>query len=142
MENNLAALFVLIRKFEGCYLRAYLCPAGVWTIGYGATGPGIGPGVVWTREQAEKRLQVDAMRFVKATLVLCPYLRGDRLCAIADFAYNLGAGNLKHSTLRRRVNSGDWEGAAIELMKWVRGGGKVLPGLKKRRAAECVLVRG
>lgn len=138
--ESLALLLAMIRRFEGCYLKAYLCPAGVWTIGYGATGLDIGPGTVWTREQAEARLRSDALRFARGTLALCPELRGAPLCAIADFAYNLGLGRLKASTLRRRVNAEDWTGARTELMKWTRGGGRVLPGLVKRRTAECLLM--
>jgi lysozyme len=71
---------------------------------------------------------------------LCPGLRGERLAAIADFAYNLGLGRLKASTLRRRLNAGDYAGARQELRKWVRGGGRVLPGLVLRREAEAALV--
>lgn len=74
------------------------------------------------------------------TLALCPGLGGDRLCAIADFAYNLGLGRLKASTLRRKINDEDWEGAKAELAKWVRGGGRVLPGLVLRRAAEAAIL--
>lgn len=138
--DSLALLFAMIRRFEGCYLKAYLCPAGVWTIGYGATGLDIGPGTVWTKEQAEARLRSDALRFARGALALCPELRGAPLCAIADFAYNLGLGRLKASTLRRRVNAGDFEAAKAELMKWTKGGGKILPGLVKRRKAECALM--
>jgi len=83
---------------------------------------------------------VDAARFAKATVLLCPTLEGDSLSAIADFAYNLGTGRLKASTLRRKLNAGDIEGAKQELMKWTRGGGRVLPGLVARRAAEAALL--
>lgn len=140
MENDLTALYVLIRRFEGCKLRAYLCPAGVWTIGWGSTGPDVAPGDVWTQEQADARMKADALRFAKGTLILCPSLRGVALCAIADFAYNLGLGRLKTSTLRRKINTGEWDSIAAELAKWTRGGGKVLPGLVKRRAAEIALL--
>lgn len=137
---NLLQLYALIRQFEGCRLMPYLCPAGVWTCGWGSTGPDVFPGRPWTQEYADKRMLDDAHRFALGTLRYCPNLSGPALCAIADFSYNLGLGRLAASTLRRRVNAGDWVGARIELMKWVRGGGKVLKGLQVRRAAECALL--
>lgn len=118
----------------------YLCPAGVWTCGWGSTGPDVIPGRAWTQEYADRRLDMDAARFVRVALVLCPRLSGDALCAIADFAYNLGLGRLKTSTLRRRLNAGDFVGARRELAKWTHGGGRVLPGLVLRRAAEASLL--
>lgn len=136
-----AVLYELIRRFEGCRLRAYLCPAGVWTCGFGSTGPGIGPGTVWTLAQAVARMRLDAQAFAAGTARMCPGLNPSRLAALADFAYNLGLTRLKGSTLRRRVLAGDWAGAEIELRKWVRGGGRVLPGLVLRRAAEAALLR-
>ena len=139
MANDLLEFYRLIRRFEGCELRAYLCPAGVWTIGWGSTGPDVRPGDVWTQAQADARMQADALRFAKGTLALCPSLRGNDLCAIADFAYNLGLGRLKTSTLRRKINAGQMEAVAGELAKWTRGGGRVLPGLVRRRAAEAAL---
>lgn len=136
-----AALFGLIRRFEGLRLKAYVCPAGVLTCGYGSTGPDIKPDTTWTKEQAESRMQADAGVFVAATRKLCPTLpAGDPLAAIADFAYNLGATRLAGSTLRRKINAGDYVGARIELRKWVRGGGRVLPGLVLRREAEAALL--
>lgn len=85
-------------------------------------------------------MEQDALRFAVGTLRLCPSLTGASLCALADFAYNLGLGNLKASTLRRKINAGDFEAARIELSKWVRGGGRVLPGLVLRRAEEAALL--
>lgn len=137
---NLFRLYVLIRKFEGCRLIPYWCPAGVLTCGWGSTGPDVFPGVPWTQEYADKRLEIDAIKFAKGALVLCPMLEGDRLCAIADYAYNLGLGRLKASTLRRRINECDWEASRDELGKWVFGGGRKLPGLVARRAAEAALM--
>lgn len=134
-------LINLIRIFEGIRLRAYLCPAGVWTIGFGSTGPGIGPGLVWTRAQAETRMAEDAIHFLSAARKLCPYVSGARLDALADFAYNLGASRLAGSTLRRKVNVGDFDAAADEFPKWVFAGGKKLPGLVIRREAERNLFR-
>lgn len=138
--NDLDTLYALIRKFEGCRLMPYYCPAGVLTCGYGSTGPDVYPGRPWTQEYADKRLAMDALKFSRGTLLACPSLSGDRLSAIADFAYNLGLGNLKASTLRRKVNEGDWAGAKAQLMRWIRGGGRVLPGLVIRRKAEAALL--
>jgi lysozyme len=137
---ELAALYALIKRFEGCRLTPYLCPAGVWTCGWGSTGPDVFPGRAWTQEYADARLDRDAHSFAVGTLVLCPALAGDNLCAIADFAYNLGLARLKASTLRRRINVGDFEAAKIELRKWVNAGGRKLPGLVLRREAECLLL--
>lgn len=135
-------LQMLIRRFEGLRLKAYYCPAGVLTCGYGSTGPDIRPDTAWTQEQAAARMQLDAARFESAARRLCPALEGDALAAIADFAYNLGATRLKGSTLRRKLNAGDIAGARAELSKWVRGGGRILPGLVMRRAAEAALLKG
>ena len=83
------------------------------------------------------------MTALNATLRYCPALASEpegRLAAIADFTFNLGAGRLQASTLRRRVNQKDWSAAALELRRWVYGGGRVLPGLVARREAECRLM--
>lgn len=140
--SDLEELYRLVRRFEGCRLRAYLCPAGVWTCGWGSTGPDVGPRTVWTQAQADRRMEQDALRFARQTVALCPVLAGDarRLSAIADFAYNLGAGNLRSSTLRKRVNDEDWPGAIAQLRRWIRGGGRVLRGLVIRRDAEAALL--
>ena len=84
----------------------------------------------------------DAASYARATISLSPGLTGDdkRLCAIADFCYNLGTTRYKASTLRRRVNAQDWQGAKDELAKWVWGGGRKLPGLVARRKAEADLL--
>ena len=140
MANDLTLLYALIKRFEGCKLVPYLCPAGVWTCGWGSTGADVFPGRTWTQAYADQRLASDALRFASGTMVLCPELRGARLCAITDFSYNLGLERLKHSTLRRKLNAGDWAGATRELAKWVNGGGRVLPGLVTRRAAEGALL--
>lgn len=133
----------LARRFEGLRLKSYLCPAGVWTVGYGATGPDIHPGQVVTPEWAENRLERDLMRFLPEVLRACPVLASEtpgRLAAILDFTFNLGGARLRSSTLRIRVNARDWAGVAVELRKWVRGGGRVLPGLVLRRVAEAALL--
>lgn len=82
-------------------------------------------------------------RCLPRVVSLCPALKDwgpQATGAILDFAFNCGVGNLQASTLRKRINADDVDGAKIELMKWVRGGGKVLPGLVKRRAAEAALL--
>lgn len=139
-ESELVELYRLIRKFEGCRLMPYYCPAGVLTCGWGSTGPDVFPGRAWTQEYADKRMEMDALRFAKGTLSLCPDLSGGALCAVADFAYNLGLGRLKASTLRRKLLAGNMQAARLELMKWTRGGGRVLRGLVLRRQAEADLL--
>jgi len=138
-----AALLSLIRRFEGLRRKPYLCPAGVPTIGYGSTGPHVTmrtPPI--TPAVAEQMMQSDALKFTLATASLCPTVIADepKLAALADFAYNLGATRLAGSTLRRKVQARDWDAAGVELAKWVRGGGRILPGLVARRAAERVLL--
>lgn len=139
------ALPPLIRRFEGLRLRPYRCPAGVPTIGYGHTGPEVGldsPPI--TKALAETWLYEDAQKACMQALKASPGLAAepDRLAAIADFVFNLGIGRYRASTLRRRVDAGDWAGAAEQLQKWVWGGGKRLPGLVLRRKAEVVLLDG
>ncbi len=147
---NLYPLYNLIRDFEGLRLKPYLCPAGVPTIGYGSTRYSDGTPVklsdpAISQDVAEEMMRVDAERFAYSVLKVSPVLslpwHASRLCAIADFAYNLGMTRYKASTLRRRVDEGRWGEAASELSKWVWGGGKKLPGLIKRRTAEAVLLQ-
>lgn len=139
MSEELDLLLRLVRQFEGCKLTPYYCPAGVLTCGWGATGAGVYPGAPWTQAQADARLESDALKFLRGTKALCPELEGHRLAAVADFAYNLGLGNLRGSTLRKRLNSGDYAAALVELRKWTRAGGRILPGLIRRREAEARL---
>lgn len=143
---NLAA--GLCRKFEGLRLTPYLCPAGVPTIGYGSTRYADGKAVTLldssiTAAQAEELLMATLRRdYLPGVLRLSPSLtdKPQVLGAIVDFAYNLGVAKYGGSTLRKRINTGDMAGARAELAKWVRGGGKVLPGLVARRAAESALL--
>jgi lysozyme len=134
-------LLDLIRRFEGLRLRAYYCPAGVLTCGYGTTGPDITPTTVWTKEQAEARMRADAARFVTTAMLLCPGQTEQTIAALADFAYNLGATRLASSTLRRKINQRQIAAAKVELRKWVRSGHRILPGLVRRREAEAALLR-
>ena len=149
MENDRAVdvAAALARRFEGCRLRPYLCPAGRATIGYGATYYQGGLRVTLhdaqiTRQHAENLL-VWMVRtvYLPAVLKLCPSIdTPDRLAAIIDFTFNLGTGRLKASTLRKRINAGRWVDVPKELRKWNKGGGKVLRGLTIRRDAEAALI--
>jgi lysozyme len=139
-------LLALIKRFEGFSAKPYMCPAGVATIGYGSTRYLDGTKVTLrdnpiTPAMAEQLViaQINA-EYLPETLRLCPKLSGDRLTAIVDFSYNLGIGRLKSSTLRKRINAEDWESVPKELMRWNKGGGKVLRGLTARRIAECILI--
>jgi lysozyme len=137
----------LARRFEGLYLSPYLCPAGVPTIGYGATYYEDGSLVKLTdspitKERAESLLLwMVKTKYLPAVIRLCPIVNTpERMAALIDFTFNLGAGQLKASTLRKRVNEGRWSDVPYELRKWVKGGGKVLKGLVKRREAEVQLI--
>lgn len=140
----------LCKRFEGLMSKPYLCPAGVPTIGYGSTYYAGGKKVSMddapiSKEEAEKLLKHELYEtYLPETLRLCPVLAQHprRLNAIVDFCYNLGAGNLKRSTLRSRINAQDWLGAEDELRKWVKSGGVVLPGLVARREAEIIFMKG
>jgi len=133
-------------KYEGYESRPYLCPAVVPTIGYGSTFYPSGKKVTLldppiTKTQA-KKLLIHTLSTIYAPAVkkLCPILEGDSFFAILDFTYNLGIGALQSSTLRKKINSGDIEGAKKELMRWVYGGGKPLLGLVRRRSDEVALI--
>ncbi len=147
IDLAIAVAASLARRFEGLYLTPYLCPAGVPTIGYGATYYQDGTRVqltdpAITREWAEALLLwMVRTVYLPAVLKLCPGVDNpQRLAALIDFTFNLGASQLKASTLRRRVNAGDWDAVPDELRKWVRGGGRVLRGLVVRREAEAALI--
>jgi lysozyme len=140
---NLDKLYDLIRRWESLRLKPYLCPAGVPTIGYGHTGPEVTlKSLPFTPRLAEEVMREDVQRTVMMVLKISPNLVPDnnRLCAIADFCFNLGMTRYLASTLHRKVRDGEWADAADELQKWVWGGGRKLPGLILRRAAEASLV--
>ena len=118
----------------------YICRAGFWTIGYGHICDPKHPPI--TEAEAEVCLARDLQSALAATLRYCPVLASepeDRLAAIVDFTFNLGAGRLLVSVLRRRINQRDWVAAGHELRKWVYGGKKMLRGLVFRRGAEITL---
>lgn len=151
----------LCRRFEGLHrvgsdglIYPYICPAGYPTQGYGTVYRPDGRKVTMddppiTRQVAEQWLKVDLINtYAPGVVRQCPILLTlalasrdwAKFCAIVDFAYNLGVGRLQTSTLRRKINAQDWEGAKEQLALWVRGGGRVLPGLVKRRTAEAQLL--
>ncbi len=139
MREELDILIPLLKEFEGCHLKAYYCPAGVLTIGWGATGAGIYPHTRWTQEKADARLEKDARYFLAAVKNLLGQQPIGVHCACASFAFNLGIGRLKTSTLRRKILRGDYEGAKKEFMRWIYAGGKKMRGLERRRRAEIAL---
>lgn len=134
----------LIKQFEGCKLTAYQDSVGVWTIGYGWTQPvdgkSIRAGMTIKQETAERLLKTglvsyesDVSRLVKVGLTQ------GQFDALVSFTYNLGARSLSTSTLLRKLNAGDYAGAADEFLRWNKAGGKALNGLTRRREAERAL---
>ena len=156
----------LMHRFEGCRNKPYLCPAHIWTIGYGhvlyqeqiklpmarVEGKEI-PMIrkemplkpednrVWSKEEIEKLFADDVASFERGVLRLVPGVAGRQgaFDALVSISFNFGLGNLQRSTIRMKANRGDWEGAAEAFMAWTKGGGKVLLGLVKRREAEIAL---
>ena len=130
----------LTEQFEGLRLEAYQDSVGVWTIGYGHTGPDVHAGLTITQEQASALLLQDAGTAVAAVnrLVTVP-LTQNQFDALVDFVFNLGSGNFAKSTLLRELNAGNTAAAAAQFLVWNRAGGVVLPGLTRRRQAEAEL---
>ena len=156
----------LMHRYEGFRNKPYLCPAHIWTIGYGHVlyqeqirlpvvrvpdkhTPMIRKEMplkpedsrVWSKEEINELFRVDVANFERGVLRLVPGVvsRQGSFDALVSFAFNAGLGNLQRSTIRMKANRGDWEGAAEAFMAWTKGGGKVLPGLVKRREAEIAL---
>jgi lysozyme len=156
----------LMHRFEGFRNKPYLCPAHIWTIGYGHVlyqeqirlpvvrvpdkhTPMIRKEMplksednrVWSKEEINKLFSNDIATFERGVLRLVPGVVGRQgsFDALVSISYNFGLGNLQRSTIRMKANRGDWEGAAEAFMAWTKGGGKVLPGLVKRRQAEIAL---
>lgn len=138
----LAVAETLCRRFEGLRLRPYLCPAGVPTIGYGTTRYPDGRAVALTDAPISQETAIRLLRWdlanvrLPAVKVLCPSVADERLGVLIDFAYNLGVGRLRSSTLRRHVNAYRWDLVPAELRKWVLAGGRRLDGLVARREVE------
>lgn len=131
----------LLHHFEGFRSEAYLCPANVWTIGYGNTryedGTPVRKGDRVTRERGAELFRNILKGFERAVLaaVTVPLTQG-QFDALVSFAYNVGSGALRSSTLLRVLNAGDYEAAADQFLRWNRAGGRVLAGLTRRREAE------
>lgn len=142
---------MLIKRFEGCArkrrdgrVEAYPDPGtggAPWTIGWGATGPGIGPGTVWTQDACDARLEADLAQFSRevADALHNAATTQHQFDALVSFHYNTGA--IASATLTRRHKAGDFEGAAREFARWRFAGGRVMQGLVRRRAAEEALYR-
>lgn len=155
----------LMHQFEGCRNKPYLCPAHIWTIGYGHVlyqeqirlpmvrtdkpeqmirkEMPLRPedNRVWSKQEIEELFDADVASFERGVLRLIPGVVGRQgsFDALVSFAFNAGLGNLQRSTIRMKANRGDWEGAAQAFMQWTKGGGKELPGLVRRRKAEIDL---
>jgi len=135
----------LIKQFEGCKLKAYKCPAGLWTISWGLTfypdGTKVKEGDVITQQQAEDYFNAIVDAFAKKVKPLIKQnLTDNNFSALVSFAYNTGVTNLKNSTLLKKVNADPKDPSiSAEFMKWVRANDKVLNGLVKRREAEAKL---
>jgi lysozyme len=155
----------LMHRYEGYKTRPYLCPAHIWTIGYGhvlyqdqiqlpmVRKEGYTGFIrmnyplrpehnrVWSKEEIERLFAVDVAAFERGVLRLVPGCVGHqgRFDALVSFAYNAGLGNLQRSQIRMKANRDDIEGAADAFMQWTKAGGKELPGLVKRRRDERAL---
>jgi lysozyme len=154
----------LMHRFEGFRNKPYLCPADIWTIGYGhvlyqeqirlpvvTDKPNVvirkkfslrqGDNRVWSKQEIDDLFRKDVATFERGVLRLVPGVVGRQgaFDALVSISFNFGLGNLQRSTIRMRANRGDWEGAAEAFRMWTKGGGKVLPGLVKRREAEIAL---
>ena len=153
-EAKALARDVLIKPFEGLAKRlpdgtvtSYPDPGTKghpWTIGWGATGPDIQPGTVWTMQQCEDALNHHIEYFLRVLIKMSPQITSEpsrRVASVLSWVYNCGAGNYRISTFKKRIDSKDWSGAADECVKWNKAAGRVLPGLTRRRAAEAALMR-
>ena len=147
---------IIISHHEGIRYKPYLCPALLWTVGVGrlmypeqarlpidqrkAFPLKKEDNRVYTKEEVNNMLEKDLQRFVAGVLRYCPdHLNENRMGALVSFAFNVGLGTLQRSTLRQKHNRGDFEGVKQELLKFTKAGGKVLPGLVKRRNDEIAL---
>ena len=135
-----------IGHFEGLRLTAYLCPANVPTIGYGHT-KGVTKSDVGVRKiteaEADDLLGQDLTEFEsQINKMVKVSLNQDQFDALCSFTFNLGAGALQSSTLLKQINAGNFDDVPTQLLRWVRGGGVVLPGLVTRRTAEGKLWNG
>lgn len=127
----------LIKRFEGCKLAAYQDVVGVWTVGYGTTGADVCKGLQITEKEAETRLLVHLQGVQDAinALVSVPLTQGE-FDALCSFVYNIGETAFRKSTLLRKLNDSDYDGAAAEILRWDKAGGAPVIGLTRRRHAE------
>lgn len=132
----------LIKKFEGCELKPYLCPAGVLTIGYGHT-KGVKKGTTITYEQAEQYLKEDIAPCERVLNAMNVNFRQNQFDALISWLFNLGAGNFNSSTLKKYIvaNKSDEE-ITDQIIRWNKSGGKPLNGLSRRRVAEANMFLG
>jgi lysozyme len=129
----------LIKKYEGCRLKAYKCPAGIWTIGFGHTG-NIKEGQTISQAEVDRLFDKDVQKFVDGiNNVVKVELNQNQFDALVSFTYNCGIGSLQKSTLLEYVNKKQFDKASVEFDKWNKGGGIVLQGLVRRRNEEQAL---
>ena len=129
----------LIKKFEGCRLESYRCSANVLTIGYGHTGGVLETDVI-TQDDADKLLEEDIAKFEKyVNDNVTVELNQSQFDALVAWTFNLGVGNLRQSTMLRKLNEGDYQSVPSEMNRWNKAGGKTLDGLIRRRKAEGLL---
>lgn len=136
--NNTYQGLVIIKRWEQCKLRAYKpLPTDKWTIGWGATGPNIVEGTVWTQEQADADL---ANRIIllanQLALVIKVPVNDNQFGAMLSLTYNIGITAFTHSTLLKLLNQGDTQGASQQFLVWNKSGGKYVQGLMNRREDE------
>jgi len=129
----------LLTKSESCRLKAYKCPAGVWTIGWGHCGPEVHEGMEVTNEEASTLLQADVLAFDAGVSAICPESTQSQHDAMCCLAFNIGIEAFRKSSVARLHNAGKYAEAGQAFALWNRAGGKVLPGLVARRAAEASL---
>lgn len=143
MKTNQAGLNI-IKEFEGLRLKSYKCPANVWTLGYGHTSmagpPEVRPGMTITKAEAEEILRRDLRQYERGVLdAIKVELNPNQFAACVSLCYNIGIGAFKKSSVARFCNKKRWKDASDAFMLWNKAGGKVLPGLTRRRAAEVSL---
>ena len=127
----------LICEFEGFRSKAYKCPAGIWTVGYGKTGKDVTSSTTITEPEAREFVRKQAVEIANqiTSLVKVP-LNNNQICALISFVYNLGIGNFKSSTLLKKLNQQDYVEVGNQFLRWDKCNGKPLAGLTKRRQAE------
>ena len=131
--------YELIKQFEGLRLKAYLCPAGIWTIGYGHTS-GVSPNSFITIQEADEYLHRDVATIEMQLNKLNLILRQCQWDAIVSFVFNVGIGNFRSSTLLAKIRTNPDDNSIMdEFLRWVYANGKVMKGLQKRRLAEMKL---